>query len=392
MPVLSEWVIRIPTNTTLAIVIFMEKDEKTRSSNQLVFSFAKYLSGFFLIICGILILTALILFFKFLDDIISFFYLFEISFPEKLIFSLIRNVSITDIAIIFVAFSAFFYMMQSISDKGYMINDSEEVEVKYYKSLNLLLAILNYTILIPLLLFLIFIIHMTLEAGILLTFYLISVFIAVPSFKKFSQVIMDYSQLSQLSPIVFKKRYESIFKQMESASWLSILWHKDGRKELSLFIRNGLHDKEGRKKLFEFFVNGLILYIIIKRDYGYKALIVLLFLLPFIEFYFAFNLLSILYIELTLLFWYFIFCAISILPKGPVTLNIMGKDIKFAYIIEDSDKGYISVISANESPKRISKSQVRYLESSKIIIPVGSLPKPMKARTNRNIFQKGGKR
>jgi hypothetical protein len=363
----------------------MDKVEKTQDPNQKVFSFGKYLSGFFLIIAGILIATFLILFFKFLDGIIIFFYSFEVTFPGKLIFSLIRHASITDIAIIFAAFSAFFYMMQSISEKGYMIYDSEEIEVKYYKSLNLLLAILNYTILTPLVLFLILIIHRWPEAGILITLYLVSVFVAVPSFNKFSQVISDYSQLSQLSPIVFKKRYESLFKQIESTSWISILWDRGRwRSFLSFFFVKGLWDKEGWENLLSFFGDSLILYIIVKRDYGYKALIVLLFLLPFLEFYFSFNLLSILYIELTLLSWYFTFCAISILPKGPVTIHLMGKDIKFAYIIEDSEKGYISVISGTESWKRISKSSIRFLEDSpKIKIPIKTLPKPLISRPGR---------
>lgn len=368
---------------------FMENDEKTQDPNQKVFSFGKYLSCFFLIIAGILITTFLILIFNFLNEILFFFYFFEFYPPFKDVFSLIRHASITDIAIIFAAFSAFFYMMQSISDKGYMIYDSKEIEVKYYKSLNLLLAILNYTILLPLVLFLIFIVHRWIEAGILITLYLISVFVVVPSFNKFSRVIMDYSQLSQLSPASFEKQYEKLIEHKKSSSWWSLLWDKEARGKFYSFFVKSLKDKDGRDTLLSFCVKGLILYNIAKRDLGYKALIVLLFLLPLIEFYFSFNLLSILYIELTLLFWYFIFCAISILPKGPVTIHLMGKDIKFAYIIEDSEKGYITIISASESPKQISKNSVRIIEGSpKIKTPIRILPKLLHVHPNRKSYSK----
>jgi hypothetical protein len=220
----------------------------------------------------------------------------------------------------------YFYIFQSIKDKGVIFYEFEGIEGKYFITLPLVLAI-AIIVLIPFLFYL-FINNRLLE---LFTVFGVLIFgstVVRNILLNYLSIVTDFDKISEYRNLLLSSKIDFINEPITSIKLFAI----SGRNDLA------------------------------------NAILALTFFFLIYSFYFKFSLLSIIYIEISLIIWYFTFCTVTKIPKGPVNIFLIGSQIIFndVYIIEDSSKGYVSILIKDEKPKKIMTTSILFLEPSKI--------------------------
>ena len=102
-----------------------------------------------------------------------------------------------------------------------------------------------------------------------------------------------------------------------------------------------------------------------KKDDILKGMMSLTLLIPLLGVGLNFNALSVVYTGLTFITWYFILSAVMLLPFKKVNIHLKGGQIlQSVYIIEDSRKGHLIVLTPEEQ-KSIMKESISKTEISK---------------------------
>lgn len=302
------------------------------------------------------------------DELIKFFSIFEYKSIQNYAQLIIAEPGFgrfTEIVIIITTILLFFYLLASISQKGILIYESNEVEAKYFHALNLLLAFFNYIILIPYLLYLTIIVTRFTEAFIIFLFWIISAFIFVPLFKNFGKIMFNYSSLLALRPITIEKEFKIQISNSKILLTSGFNYFID--KKIKKIKMNNDEEKKLRND-FDYFIfigkNWLILLVKKQRNLLFKAIMSLMLMSLFFGYILQFNLLSIIYFELNYFLWYFIISSFSNIPNGCVTI-FLNDDTIFndIFIIEDSEKGHILILNEFNVIRSISKSSIKFMES-----------------------------
>ena len=71
------------------------------------------------------------------------------------------------------------------------------------------------------------------------------------------------------------------------------------------------------------------------------------------------------------------YCSVTRLPTGPYPIFLINNLQTFngVFITEDSSSGYMTIIKENDSPKKIMKSSILYIESSEKWQEIGTYDK-----------------
>ena len=304
--------------------------------------------GYLLILTIGIFLVLIILVYQFLNDYlnyaIAFFTYFEKA-PQIIQFfnNLINTPSWQSLTAVMVILVSYIYLLNSIQKKGVMINDINEKETKTFNSIISVFGLFNFAILIPLILYLIFVNNQYFEAFVIIALYMVSKLVFLPLFGNCVKIVNNYSLLTSLEPSSIKNRYDNLKK----------------------FDVSDFFNSDKREKFLDCLRDVVIWYWFGNNSYFLKCLIVFAPLALFFSLIWNYNLLSILYVQMILIFWFFIISSISLLPKGTVNIRFLnGTAIKNVFIVEDSEKGYLLVLNSKNEYKKLMKSSIKLLESS----------------------------
>ncbi|KAF5032850.1 hypothetical protein DSECCO2_612850 [anaerobic digester metagenome] len=291
-----------------------------------------YVPYFFVIfiICMAFIFTMILILTTQLDAAIAFFSYFEIS--QQLLTTLTSQIpTFIGLPGFFAYLIGFFALFSFIRRRGVMIYDAEgNIKATYIDSMLSFFGFFNYLILIPLVMYLLGVKHQLFESIVLVGLLLLTKMVFIPLFSRAAKLLQDYKALSICNPY----------------------YSNEDIKEGSF------HNKMILLKM-------IFGHTISKKDDILKGMMSLTLLIPLLGVGLNFNALSVVYTGLTFITWYFILSAVMLLPFKKVNIHLKGGQIlQSVYIIEDSRKGHLIVLTPEEQ-KSIMKESISKTEISK---------------------------
>jgi|GEM_PF-4564767 len=267
--------------------------------------------GAALIVCIGFFSTVILIYNTQLSGAIAFFSYFENS--QQLLSPLIPQIpTFIGLPAFFAYILGFFSFFNYIRRKGAKVYDAEgNIETKYFDVLLSFFGMFNYLILIPLILYLVAIEQHFSEFIVLVGLLVLTKLLFIPLLSNAVKVVQNYKALSICNPYY-------------------------GNEDI----------KEGLFRDAMILLRSFYGYTISQKDAILKGIMSLTLLVPLLAIGFNFNALSVVYIGLTFVIWYFIVSVVSLLPFKKVNIYLNdGQILKSVYIIEDSQKGHLIVLT-----------------------------------------------
>ncbi|MCM1565783.1 MAG: hypothetical protein NC238_07495 [Dehalobacter sp.] len=314
--------------------LYLQNISSLRGNEDSTDQVLKYYMLFFFVIFAILVTffsTLAVIYNSHLSAAIAFFNYFESS--KQFLSPLVSQIPTFIGLPVFLAYIiGFFTFFNFIRRKGVMIYDVEgNVETKYIDSLISFFGFFNYLILIPLVIYLLVIKQQLFESIVLVGLLLLTELVFIPLFLKSAKLLQDYEALSICNPYYTNED-----------------------------IKAGLFHNE------VYSLRGAFGHTVSKKDDFLKAMMSLTLLIPLLGIGLNFNALSVVYIGLTFIVWYFIVSAVSLLPFKKMNLYLSdGQILKSVYIIEDSQKGHLMILTPENELMPIMKDSIIKTERSK---------------------------
>lgn len=313
-----------------------------------------YLAIATLIIIALFFISIIFICMYFIDFIIIVFKYFEKSEQIiQFIMSLIGSLGLKGLAVLIMGLFSYFYFFEYIKNKGVKIPTEDEKEGKYFGFILSFYAIFNFILILPLILYLYIVKGVIFESCVILFFYIVTRLVFGNIIDIYNKILHDYNSLHKLNPSDISRE----LKSLKEKTWNKLKEIRSKPRELILSKRilGYINIKALR--------DGVIWYILLKTSSMLKAIFTLIFLVAFFGIILEFNILSLIYIELTLIFWYFVLSAVSHLPNkvSNIALNT-GEILKEVYIIEDSSKGHIFVLTPQNKLIKIMKNSIITVE------------------------------
>ena len=284
-----------------------------------------------------LYLIFVILYYSFIfivrDPVINFFNLFENStyilsiYYVKIIY-LIYNPDFTQIGILLAFLLGILYLIVSIENQGHMIFIGKDRSAQQTQANFFILTIFNFALLVPFVLYLVFVKNQIFDIIVIFFVYVISTILALV-FSQFANIMQNYERLDR-----FCQNFQ--MNNLDSST----------RESITLF----------------FFIN---------EKQKYRNFVVIFMGLSFIFAYIlSLNLITLIYMELNSVLWLFVILSLSF-PGGPIKgpVNIFFKDGKIfnrVFIIEESSSGYINTLHKGNILKKVMTDSISFIEPSDI--------------------------
>ncbi len=284
-----------------------------------------YLTITMLIIGAIIIVAIIIVYFNYAGAIVKIFKTFELSQQVKnYLYSLISGGFISNLIWIVPSGIAFFSIFEYIKRKK-AFAFIEGGTINRAGLAIFIFSFLNFIVLIPLLLYLIFIKGSILEFISVLSSFLISLIIFIPLGKSYLNVLYNYDLISELNGVNTSKNKQNS----------SLILQSLPKVVINLVIQNA---PEAQSAIFA------------------STIFVIGFGLAF-----NFNIISIVYLVLTFLYWFsFISIISSGFPKQKSKISFLdGTEVKNFYIIEDNPDGYYLIVNHENKIQTVFKNTIK---------------------------------
>ncbi len=307
------------------------------------------------IICATLVaLFLLITAISYRDIIIDFLSFFEQADVIKVYLKTqYDSFSLENIASITAGLFLYFYFFEYIKKSNiYSFLDSTK-ESKYFQFLFSLFAFFNYTLVIFIVLYLIFVKKSYLETFVLVSLWIITKYIFIDLLLIYKNILFNYNSLIQFNS---KQKYYTNLKIRKACQ--DIINDGGINFELKDFIT------KNKNQISDYTMKFIISFVFSRKNLLLKSVLFISIFTGILTIVFEFNILSIIYLQLHFILWYFVLSATFGVPTTLQNIHLInGENISNVYIVEKSPSGHTITLDSQNRTKKVMNSSILFIEN-----------------------------